>query len=63
MSRAFGHHGHVGPSSVVNPAAWADITIQLIFMEAAGYWESLLKDEGLIAKDAALPPKVIPANQ
>jgi len=41
----------------------ADITIQLTFMEAAGYWESLLKDEGLIAKDAALPPKVIPANQ
>lgn len=37
--------------------------VQLIFIEAAGYWEQLLKEEGLLAQDAALPPKVIPANQ
>ncbi len=33
----------------------------LVFIEAAGYWENLLKDEGMIARDAALPQKVIPA--
>jgi hypothetical protein len=32
---------------------------QLIFIGAAGYWEQL-KNEKLIAKDAALPPKIIP---
>jgi hypothetical protein len=37
--------------------------VQLIFIEAAGYWENLLKDEGLISKDARLPSKIIPANQ
>jgi hypothetical protein len=36
---------------------------QLVFIEAAGYWETLLKDEGLIDKDAALPSKIISANQ
>src|SRR5216684_5210834 len=37
--------------------------VQLIFIEAAGDWENLLKDEGLISKDARLPSKIIPANQ
>lgn len=36
---------------------------QLVFIEAAGYWENLLKDEGFISKEAKLPQKVIPANQ
>jgi hypothetical protein len=35
---------------------------QLIFIEGAGYWEQLFKDEELIAKDAALAPKIIPAH-
>jgi hypothetical protein len=39
------------------------IDAQLVFIEAAGYWETLLKDEGLIDKDAALPSKIIPASQ
>jgi hypothetical protein len=36
---------------------------QLVFIEAAGYWENLLKDEGVISKEEKLPQKVIPANQ
>lgn len=36
---------------------------QLVFIEAAGYWENLLRDHKLIDKDAALPSKIIPANQ
>jgi hypothetical protein len=36
---------------------------QLVYIEAAGYWEALLKDEEFISMDAALPPKVIPVNQ
>jgi hypothetical protein len=36
---------------------------QLVFIEAAGYLETLLKDQNIIAKDAPLPPKVIPVHQ
>jgi hypothetical protein len=41
----------------------ATMDAQLVFIEAAGYWENLLKDEGFISKDAKLPQKVIPTNQ
>jgi hypothetical protein len=37
--------------------------VQLVFINAAGYWENLLKNEGVISKEAKLPQKVIPAKQ
>jgi hypothetical protein len=35
---------------------------QLIFIEAAGYWENLLREQNLIGADAVLAQKTIPAN-